>query len=435
MKKFLIMMMRQWSHSPIKMILTLVAVSLGSFILILSFNVTEIIDEQVETQLNNNGIVVQVANGTWDSDGTIEQTRPSEWDSTVQDFLISDTDTIESTAIVSRSIFNEVTVGGISYDLRTSIATEGSYFDIYGLEIVAGVEMTDEDLNLGSKKVWLSEETASILFGSAESAIGQWVQPPGQAFGRGLGNRTQNVVTQYIVAGVYTIPSEISRKVYGIGDLLVPYTAILPSEMTASMAKDLLAGMLVVKSSETSIDEVEQTIKQVIYQDFGEDLDIEVWEGSMQGETSYMTDLRKTVQVFTVSVNILGLVLMLVSTLGVFSIMLVEALSRKRQISLERALGASKNRIIKEFWSWSMAMCFLGVVIGAVIAYFAFPSILQTITPLFGELSNELDLGVSFSFMAFAKSSLLILTFGGIFGVIPVLPVVKENIAEGLKEV
>ncbi|MDC7236286.1 MAG: ABC transporter permease [Sphaerochaetaceae bacterium] len=435
MKKFMIMMMRQWSHSPMKMILTLIAVALGSFILILAFNVTEIIDEQVETQLNNNGIVVQVANGTWDADGDIDQTRPSEWDSTIQSYLISDTDTIEDTAIVSRSIFNEITVSGTSYDLRNSIATEGSYFDIYGLEIVAGVEMTDEDLNLGSKKVWISKETAEIIFGTAENAVGEWVQPPGDAFSRGLGNRTQNVVTQYLIAGVYEIPSEITRKVYGIGDLLVPYTAILPSEMSSSMAKDMLSGMLVVKSSETSVEEAEQTIKQVIYQNYGEDIDVEVWEGSMQGETTYMNDLRKTVQVFTVSVNILGLVLMLVSTLGVFSIMLVEALSRKRQIALERSLGASKNRIIKEFWSWSMAMCFLGVVIGAIIAYFAFPSILQTITPLFGELSNELDLGVGFSLLALAKSSILILVFGGMFGVIPVIPVVKENIAEGLKEV
>ncbi|MCY1151933.1 MAG: hypothetical protein OWP43_05860, partial [Sphaerochaetaceae bacterium] len=86
MKKFMIMMMRQWSHSPMKMILTLIAVALGSFILILAFNVTEIIDEQVETQLNNNGIVVQVANGTWDADGDIDQTRPSEWDSTIQSY-------------------------------------------------------------------------------------------------------------------------------------------------------------------------------------------------------------------------------------------------------------------------------------------------------------------------------------------------------------
>ncbi len=125
---------------------------------------------------------------------------------------------------------------------------------------------------------------------------------------------------------------------------------------------------------------------------------------------------------------------MLVSTLGVFSIMLVEALSRRRQICLERALGASKNRIIKEFWSWSMAMSFLGIVIGAILAYFTFPTILEIIIPLFGELSNEIDLGVGFSYIALLKSAALILIFGGFFGVIPVLPVVRENIAEGLKE-
>lgn len=435
MKKFIIMLTRQWSHSPIKMLLTLIAVSLGAFILILSFNVTDIIQGQVENQLNQNGIIVQVANGSWDAEGNIDQTKPSEWDSNIQDYLQSDTDTVVSSAIVSNSMFNEFSVDGTSYDLRSSIATEVAYFDIFDLEIVAGVSMTDEDVNLGSRKVWISEETAEIVFGSAENAIGVWIQPPGMMMGRGMSNKSQNVVTQYIITGVYESPSEISRKVYGIGDLIIPYTSMLPSGMNTEVAKNMMSGMLVVNSTETSIDEAEQTISQVIYQNYGDDLDLVVWEGSLQGETSYMTDLRQTVQVFTVSVNILGLVLMLVSTLGVFSIMLVEALSRKRQICLERALGASKNRIIKEFWSWSMAMSFLGIIIGSIIAYFAFPSILETITPLFGDLSNELDLGVGFSFIALLKSAALILVFGGFFGVVPVIPVVRENIAEGIKEV
>lgn len=435
MKKFFVMLMRQWTHSPVKMALTLIAVSLGAFILILSFNVTEIIQNQVETQLNENGIIVQVANGSWDSEGSVDQTRPSQWDSSIQDYLKSDSDTVIYSAIVSDSMFNEFTVDGVSYDLRSSIATESSYFDIYNLEIVAGSEMSEDDVNLGSRKVWISEEIANIVFGSVENAIGKWIQPPGRMIGRGISDKTQNVVTQYIIAGVYKIPSEISRKVYGIGDLVIPYTAILSSSMNKEMAKDMFSGRLVIKSNQTNIDDVEQSISQVIYQNYGDDIDILVWEGSLNGESTYMNDLRQTVEVFTVSINILGLVLMLVSTLGVFSIMLVEALSRKRQICLERAIGASKFRIIKEFWSWSMAMSFLGVIIGSVIAYFAFPSILQTIAPLFGDLSSELDLSVSFSLIAMMKSTLLILLFGGFFGVVPVLPIVRENIAEGLKEI
>lgn len=147
-----------------------------------------------------------------------------------------------------------------------------------------------------------------------------------------------------------------------------------------------------------------------------------------------MQDLRETIEVFTVSVNILGLVLMLVSTLGLFSIMLVEALNRKKHLALERALGASQFRIIKEFWSWSIVMSFLGVLIGSLLAYFSFSSILQTISPLFGDISNELNYDVGFSISALIKSVALILLFGGFFGVIPVIPVVKENIAESIKD-
>ncbi|MGD1817866.1 MAG: ABC transporter permease [Pleomorphochaeta sp.] len=435
MKKFLVMLMRQFSDAPFKMILTLVAVSMGAFILVLSFNVTDIIQDQVENQLDSNGIIVQVANATWAADGSLDQTRPSEWDSSVQSYLQSDTDVVDASAIVSRSMFNEFTYNGTSYDLRSSIATEESYFDIYNLQIIAGDSMTSEDVELGSRKVWISEETAILVFGSAENAVGKWIQPPGMMMGRGMANRDQVVVTQYKIAGVYENPSEISRKVYGISDLVVPYTSMLSSDMNTEMAKQMMSGILVVKSNNSSFDETEQAISQVIYQNYGEDIDLAVWEGSLDGESTYMNDLRQTVQVFTVSVNILGLVLMLVSTLGVFSIMLVEALSRRRKICIERSLGATKNKIIKEFWSWSIAMSFLGVVIGSVIAYFSFPTIIEIISPLFGDLSNEINFNVGFSFIALLKSVVLILIFGGFFGVIPVIPVVKDNIAEGLKEV
>lgn len=331
-------------------------------------------------------------------------------------------------------MFNQFTYDGTSYDLRNSVATESSYFEVYDLNLVAGISMSDEDVDLGSKKVWISEETAQIIFGSAENAIDKWIQPPGSMMNRGLSKKSENVVTQYKIAGVYETPSEIKRKVYGIGDLIVPYTSMLPGSMNIEFAKNMMSAALVVKSNQNSVEEVEQSISQVVYQNYGEDVDLLVWEGSSDGESTYMQDLRETVEVFTVSINILGLVLMLVSTLGLFSIMLVEALNRKKHICLERALGASKIRIIKEFWSWSIAMSLMGIIIGTSIAYFSFPSILSTISPLFGELSNQINYEIGFSLIALIKSISLILIFGGFFGVIPVIPVVQENIAEGIKE-
>ncbi len=434
MKKFLVVLFRQWAHSPIKVLLTLLAVSLGTFILILSFSVTNIIDEKVTDVLNAQGVIVHVANGTWDSEGNVDQTRPSEWDTSAGDYLISDTDSVEYTAIVSFSPFMELNVGGTSYNLRSSIATEPSYFDVFDLEVIAGVPMSEEDVSLGSRKVWLSEETAVLLFGSAEDAIGQWVQPPGFTMGRGMNSQEQNMVIQYSVAGVYETPSEITRNSYGIGDLLVPFTSFLPQGANASMAMNRMAGTMVIKSSETSVESAEAAIRQTLTQNYGDDIDIIVWEGSMRGETSYMQDLRKTVNVFTVSVNILGIVLMLVSTLGVFSIMLVEALSRKKHIALERALGASKGRIIQEFWIWSIAMSFLGVALGAIISYFVCPTVLSTISPLLGDLSTELDLTSGIDLKALLESAVLVLGFGGLFGLLPALPAVNDSIADVLKE-
>jgi len=348
--------------------------------------------------------------------------------------LISDSGSINDAAIILDDPFNEVTVNGQSYILRSSVATDASYFEIFTLEIIAGVAMTQEDYDSGFKKVWISEETALMLFGSADKAVGQKVVPPGQRFQRDNG-RSQDLLTQYTVAGIYENPSEVARRSYGISDLITPITAILPSGDNSARMMDFMSGRFVVKSSETSVDKVHSDISQIVENNYGYDISLVVWEGSPTGESSYMEELRQAVSIFTVSVNILGIVLLLTSSLGIFSIMVVEALGRKREIALERSLGASQIRVVKEFWSWSIMLSIMGAVIGIIISFILAEPVLGTMAPLLGELSENFSEASGVKISSVAAGFLLAIGCGGVLGLLPAFSAVKGNIADVLREV
>ncbi len=434
MRKFLTMLLRSWAASPIKIILTMLTVAFGTAILMLSFSISDVLETEVSEALKSQGVTLYGANGTWDAEGKIEQERPSQWDGDAPGYLRSDMDGITAVSIVSKLPFSQVTTEGVSYTLRDAVGAEPDYFTVFGLELLSGDPMSAADLSIGAKKMWISEETAQMLYGSAEQAIGKAITPPGFVTNKNLREGTQPVLTSYTVTGVYRIESEIARKAYGIGDIIVPYTAVIPSGMNSSMAKSMMAGMLVLRVEGSSVEEAQSMIRQIMENQYGDDTAVTVWEGSVSGTSSYMEELRNTVSLFTQSVQILGLVLLVVSSMGIFSIMVVESLSRRREIALERALGASRRSVLIEFFSWSLMLSAIGALLGTILAYFTAPAVLGTLAPLVGELSSELAATASLQMSAVVSAVLLVLVIGGGFGIIPALPVVREHIAETLRE-
>ena len=136
--------------------------------------------------------------------------------------------------------------------------------------------------------------------------------------------------------------------------------------------------------------------------------------------------------IFTVAVNILGMVLLLTSSLGIFSIMVMEALNRRRDIALERALGASRGKVVKEFWSWSFILSLLGALGGTLLALVLAKPVLGTLAPLVGEFSQTFSGKIRLP--AALGGIALALGCGGLLGLLPAFSAVRDNIADGLRE-
>jgi putative ABC transport system permease protein len=435
MKKFINMLIRNWSGSSVKILLTLGAVALGTGILILTNSAGLILEEQITAEMDKEGLILYVANGEWDSLGKVEEARPTEWDSTAPSVLLSDLDSINFAVPLITPAFNQVTTEGKSYNLRNAVGSGPAYFNVFSLDIIAGNPMTGNDLEMGLKKVWISSEMAELLYGSVDAAIGKWIQPPGEMLNRGRpGGQAQNVVQQYSVTGVFESPSEVTRRSYGIGDMIYPYTALITAGGNKQMMLDMMSAQFVVQADGKSVEKLSSSIRQVLTSNFGDDLSIIIWEGSTRGTSSYMEELRQSVNVFTISLSILGIVLLLTSSLGIFSIMVVEALNRRKDIALERALGASKKDVIKEFWMWSLTLSLTGAMIGVILSLALAGPVLNTLSPLVGEVSAQFSEAAGIKLLSVFRGVFFAVLFGGVLGILPSFSAVKGNIAETLRE-
>ena len=435
MKKFITMLLRHWSKSPMKVVLTIAALALGSGILVLSLSGASILNKEVAGQRNTNGVILYVANGKWNSNGSVEKDRPAEWDSTAADTVLTDIESVKNAAVIYTVLFRNITTEGTSYDLRSAVGSDPQYFEVFSLDIVSGLPMTQEDIKRGLKKVWITEDVAVQLYGSAEAAIGKYIQPPGERIHRRSSGREQNVIPSFSVTGVYKNPSEVARRAYGISDFIFPYTSILPSGGNVQRMLNFMSGMFVVRSTASSVLQTTAALNQTLSRKYGEGTDILVWEGSTQGKSAYMEELRNTVKMFTVSVNILGILLLVTSSFGIFSIMVVESLSRRREIALERALGASQGQVIREFWTWSLALSFSGAVAGLILSLALSKPVMSSMSPLLGEIAAEFDTRCGVTLGAMITSLTLAVGFGGVLGLLPALSAVRGNIAETIKEI
>ena len=138
--------------------------------------------------------------------------------------------------------------------------------------------------------------------------------------------------------------------------------------------------------------------------------------------------------IFTLVVNILGFVLLITGSIGILSIMLVEILARTKEISLERALGASKSTIIREYFARAITLSLLSSAIGIILSIIFARPLTQLLLPLFATMGITEATGGVLNPFAILIGTGVALVIGGVFGVFPVFTTLKTGIAEGIRE-
>ena len=429
---------RSMGRSPLKSMLTLITVGLGVGVLIFALGMSNTFNDLMKSQLEQDGIVVSYANAEMNSEGEMENVRPPQVDANVVDIVSSEVAGVVAISPIAPVAWSEFIVDGTTYRVRAVLGVSEQYADVMSLDLVAGSFFTAMDVELGEKKAVITEGLAEILFGSANEALGQLLQPPAIEIPEGNqddGARRLRAFSPptFAVSGVVEDPSELQRKSYGVADMIVPYTSIFPAQFNASQAIRFFMGQGAILVKGLSYNTVEAQLRDVFTRNYGEDFLLEVWEGSPAGSSEYLAETRRTISTFSLVVNLLGFILLAAASIGILSIMLVEALGRSREIALERALGASKAAIVREFFVRSTIVSLISVAIGIALSIFLSGPLTDLIIPIFSGISADQVSGVV-DLQSILMGTVSAILIGGIFGVFPVFSVLQVGIADAIRE-
>lgn len=283
------------------------------------------------------------------------------------------------------------------------------YFTVYGLTLRSGRGFTEEDFKRFRKVVVIEESVAGSLF-AGEDPVNQIVEFNGEPFTViGVAAEKQsftpviNTIDDYYTymqsdGGRIYLPDSAWPVVYRFDEPQSVAVGVADTDDMTTVGKqaaDYLTGALVSAQgfSYRSQDLLEQA-KQL-------------------QELSSSTN-RQLIWIAGIS--------LIVGGIGVMNIMLVTVTERTREIGLKKAIGAKKNRILRQFLTEAAVLTSLGGVIGVVTGV-----ILAKVLSLLMQTPSAVSVPAIIVAVAFST------VIGVAFGLIPAVKAANLNPIDALR--
>lgn len=140
----------------------------------------------------------------------------------------------------------------------------------------------------------------------------------------------------------------------------------------------------------------------------------------IEGTPKFVLDVRKTFEILGLFTGIIGL---LVASITIFIVIFINAISKRRQIGILKAIGLTSRAIEYAYVTQAFIYAFLGSIIGIVITYYG-------LIPYFK--ANPIDFPFSDTSLSISLNGILLRSFALIFvtmiaGFIPAWMVTKQN--------
>lgn len=411
--------------NPVRGLLSILSIGIGVMILALMFNLGSRVTEFFESP--NDGIY-SFLSGIYNGDESGEWREVINTDSFNQEQALAacrDIPKISAYAFMETRYSATIESGGYEYTIDGHSIAGSAIQEILDLQLVAGTFFTEADR--GAAFCVVDEEFASIVFGSADAALNQDVTFHFFVFDE---TQMQEIVqkTPVTIIGVYESLSRRDRQKYGIGAMIIS-----PGNSEFDVDQWGESGTI-VKYDGSSQDKLEIELTEAILQQTGtDDIDLLVVKGSPQGDQMYVDD-GEGFGVFSLFLSAIGMIILLVSCFGIFSMLMVSSLERVREVGLRRSLGATKLTIVLLFLSESLMYILGGAVVGGIGGAIISPVMMDMLSRAVGFFDMGYELNTSLAMVPYLKSVAAAVIAGMLFGLFPAISAARSVPVECLRE-
>ena len=235
--------------------------------------------------------------------------------------------------------------------------TEG-YIPSMKLKLVSGRFLNDADDKNAKNACMVTDSFCEQYFGAKNKGVGQDITI-----------RMNGIDLDLTIVGIYEGDSSVMNTVMAAflsaGDLpeffYIPYNTAMELAGYEDSNKEYV--------SLTWNTDYDPEVLKTQLQDFFREkyADIDSYGVMINNQADSLNMISSVINVVTIAISVIAAISLLVGGVGVMNIMLVSVVERTKEIGIEKALGAKRNVIRRQFIIESIVICVIGGIIGVLL--------------------------------------------------------------------